>query len=520
MNIQHTVNVIIPVYKTKLNELEKVSLDRIYQVLQKHPLVVIKPQSLNITPLLEEYPQLTVEEFDDNYFKSISGYNRLMLSSEFYQRFSDCQYILICQLDAYVFTDELIKWCNKGYDYIGAPWLVRPIYNFPLLALASWIKKQYCNLFHRPNSQITNFKVGNGGFSLRKVSSHLQATSKLKHIIEEYLAHTKNHIFNEDVFFSVEVNRHGLCFTYPTYSEALQFSFDKYPALCYELNNSRLPFGCHSWYKRRMKKFWFPIIRNYSDLPQSISISKRFTAYIKSRYFRLMELCFPSQIQEAVAIPIIINNFNRLTTLKQLIASLEKRGYTNIHILDNGSCYPPLLEYYKTCRYEVIYLHRNIGFKALWKDRKTRNRFCSDYYIYTDADVMLDESCPKDTINHLYQLLKKNYKYAAKIGLSLRIDDLPDHYDQKQKVIQWESRYYKNLNNDRLYPAPVDTTFALYRPRVGLSHSRAVEAYRTSAPYQLKHLPWYVDSANISEEEKFYIQHCKRVTSWSSLSKG
>ena len=53
MNIQHTVKVIIPVYKTKLNELEKVSLDRIYQVLQKHPLVVIKPQSLNITPLLE-----------------------------------------------------------------------------------------------------------------------------------------------------------------------------------------------------------------------------------------------------------------------------------------------------------------------------------------------------------------------------------------------------------------------------------------------------------------------------------
>lgn len=49
-------------------------------------------------------------------------------------------------------------------------------------------------------------------------------------------------------------------FTYPDYMEALQFSFDKYPSLCYKLNNNQLPFGCHSWYKRRMKDFWFPII--------------------------------------------------------------------------------------------------------------------------------------------------------------------------------------------------------------------------------------------------------------------
>lgn len=518
-NIQHLVKVIIPIYKAKLNEFEKVSLDRSYQVLQNHPLTIIKPQSLAINSLLAEYPRLTVEEFNDSYFKSISGYNRLMLSPEFYRRFSNCQYILICQLDAYVFTDELTKWCDKDYDYIGAPWLVRPIYKFPLLALASWIKKQYCDFFRCPNSQITNFKVGNGGFSLRKVSSHLQATSKLTSTIEEYLSHTKNHIFNEDVFFSTEVNRHGLNFSYPTYLEALQFSFDKYPALCYKLNNRQLPFGCHSWYKRRMKKFWFPIIQNHSDLPQPVSVCKRFASYIKSHYFRLLELCFPSRIREAAEIPIIINNFNRLTTLKQLIASLEKRGYTNIHILDNNSSYPPLLEYYRSCRYEVIYLHQNIGFKALWKNRKTKKRFCSDYYIYTDSDVMLDENCPEDVINHLYQFLKGNYKYAAKIGLSLRIDDLPDYYNQKQKVIQWESRYYKKLNSDGLYPAPVDTTFALYRPRVGLSRSRAVEAYRTSIPYQLKHLPWYMDSANLSEEEKYYIQHCKRATSWSSLSK-
>ena len=46
-------------------------------------------------------------------------------------------------------------------------------------------------------------------------------------------------------------------------------------------------------------------------------------------------------------IPIIINNFNRLTYLKDLIFFLEKNGYVNIVVIDNASTYPPLLEYYK-----------------------------------------------------------------------------------------------------------------------------------------------------------------------------
>lgn len=260
-NNKAKVKIIIPIYKSTLSPLEEVSLRQVYKVLCKYPLVVIKPQSLNLESLQTEYPQLMFEAFDDSYFSGISGYNRLMMSEDFYSRFIDSTYILINQLDAYIFSDHLQDWCAKGYDYIGAPWLVRPLYHFPLFVFTSWIKRQYCNLLNCSNSQITNFKVGNGGLSLRKVDSHLKATIQLKTIIETYLSHHKNHLFNEDVFFSIEVNKHGLNFNYPNYMEALQFSFDKYPDLCYRLNNHQLPFGCHSWYKKRMKKFWFPIIK-------------------------------------------------------------------------------------------------------------------------------------------------------------------------------------------------------------------------------------------------------------------
>lgn len=250
-------------------------------------------------------------------------------------------------------------------------------------------------------------------------------------------------------------------------------------------------------------------------------ILKRGLARLKALYYRLREQLQPSAISRGTDVPIIINNFNRLTTLQQLIRSLTQRNYRHIYIIDNNSTYPPLLEYYNACPYPVIRLSENVGFKALWKVKELRKRFCGDYYIYTDADVMLDDNCPTDVVDHLLELLKNRYPMAAKIGLSIRIDDLPDCYSHKQQVIRWEQRYYahKAKNDDTLFRAPVDTTFALYRPRVGLSRSRAVEAYRTAAPYQIRHLPWYTDSNNLTKEEQYYISHCRRATSWSSQAR-
>ena len=118
----------------------------------------------------------------------------------------------------------------------------------------------------------------------------------------------------------------------------------------------------------------------------------------------------------------------------------------------------------------------------------------------------------------LFKELKK-HPFARKIGFSLRIDNIPDSYIHKEEVINLEKQYYLKPAEGGLYRAPIDTTFALYRPRVGLSRSRSVEAYRTAYPYQAEHLPWYNDSSNLSEEEQYYISHCTHITEWSSKSK-
>lgn len=250
------VAVIIPIYQATLSELELRSLKQAYTVLGSHPLIIIKPVSLDLSGLLEQFPKLAVETFNDNYFKGIAGYNKLMLSTELYERFRSFTYMLIYQLDAYVFRDELQAWCSKGYDYIGAPWLKKPVYDRPVISGIMRLIRWHCQRTNQPTKQALYNKIGNGGLSLRKVESHYQATLTYQKKIAFYLSRERCHFYNEDVFWATEVPE----FAYPQATEALRFAFDKYPSYCYKLTGRQLPFGCHSWYKRKMKKFWKPII--------------------------------------------------------------------------------------------------------------------------------------------------------------------------------------------------------------------------------------------------------------------
>lgn len=247
------VKVIVPVYRDTLEPYERISLKQNRMMLSRYPFVFVRPEGLDISSLMNEFPGCREEVFDRMYFGNLLGYNRLMMSAEFYRRFSDTEYLLICQLDAYVFRDELAEWCGKGYDYVGAPWPVPGIYRFPLL-------KQWRKFAHSKWRTEKDFKVGNGGFSLRKVSSHIRATEQLQDAINKHLERG-GYRCNEDLFFSLEVNKHGMGFTYPSFKEALHFSFDRYPLQCYIENRFRLPFGCHGWYKKKARKFWFRIIR-------------------------------------------------------------------------------------------------------------------------------------------------------------------------------------------------------------------------------------------------------------------
>lgn len=219
--------------------------------------------------------------------------------------------------------------------------------------------------------------------------------------------------------------------------------------------------------------------------------------------------------------PIYIISFNRLTYLKQLIEKLEYFGYTNIHVIDNCSTYPPLLEYLKTLGHKVHYLNKNYGHDVFWKCEIFDETIKNSYYAVTDCDIMPIENCPDDFLELFFKILIKNLKFT-KVGFSLKIADIPNYNNQKDFIINWESKFYnfkyhckykdKFIN---IYDADIDTTFALYRP----SFKNFYKAIRTGAPYQAYHLPWYKDStAPLSNEDKFYIENVDSEISNYSVS--
>jgi hypothetical protein len=213
---------------------------------------VIKPQSLDLT-ILCDHDFIDYVSFDDHYFKNRQGYNELMLWDGFYEKFLKFEYILIYQLDAFVFNDQLIEWCDKNYDYIGAPWLRSHPYIDVFKAVKSHIRifLHTCFNIKQPLSDLPTEiqyenKVGNGGFSLRRVRKFYDACKKYKAKQAKYINRPEHH-FNEDVWWAIELNRKSRAIKIPGYKKAIFFSFENEPRRAMELTGGTLPFGCHAW---------------------------------------------------------------------------------------------------------------------------------------------------------------------------------------------------------------------------------------------------------------------------------
>lgn len=232
--MKRIVAVVIPVYKPTLSILETISLKQIKRILGKHPIFLAAPESLD-TSYDGLGQDLQVERWPDEFFSSLSGYNQLMLSHGFYTRFHDFEYIFICQLDGFVFSDSLAEFCRMGYDYIGAP-----------IPVSRWLGM--------PNH------VGNGGVSLRKTQSMLRLLSEHKdiHLPNDFI--NRSYYGAEDACISYWMHNNGQSYSLPSIDVAAGFSLDQniQHRFAY-LNEKTLPFACHAWFKENFA-VWRPFI--------------------------------------------------------------------------------------------------------------------------------------------------------------------------------------------------------------------------------------------------------------------
>ena len=264
--------IVVPVYKSTPSPEEKISFFQLLKIFSKHTITIVTFSGLNIDFYIEKANiinvNIDVKCFECEYFESLMSYNTLCLNLSFYKTFSEYEYILIYQLDCYVFRDELEEWCKKGYDYVGAPWFTE-------------------NSSHEEGGKL--WKVGNGGFSLRKVDTFIKVLEYKKNIysvkraykinksnkgslldflkivffgknnrIKEILAQWND---AEDIFYCLVLENTKLRLRIPEVNEATKFAFEKSPRYLFDLNNEQLPFGCHAWKKYQYAEFWQEYIK-------------------------------------------------------------------------------------------------------------------------------------------------------------------------------------------------------------------------------------------------------------------
>lgn len=261
---KNLVAILIPVHKDTLDQFETGSLAQCFKFWgNKFDIFFVKPNNLDITNIQNKFGSSKIAEFDANYFGSITGYCRLMLATEFYERFLNYKYVFIYQTDGYAFRDELENWCKKDYDYIGAPWIPKDSHKRFCNRTFVSVRKVVNNCLGKPDRSTQYYQVGNGGVSLRKTEVFHSTTISDKANIDRYISNLgKSSMFNEDIYWglapksfdNVSGTQHQ--FSKPDYIEALGFSFDMNPDVCYKLNNKQLPFCSHGFSKPKFWKFW------------------------------------------------------------------------------------------------------------------------------------------------------------------------------------------------------------------------------------------------------------------------
>lgn len=253
LDLHSNVLVLIPIHRLPLTAVGRFSVERTCDVLSQWKVAFLCPERLKAAIGSIKWPRSDIQvlSYPNDYFESVDGYNRLLMSEDFYKGLLPHEYLLIVQPDALVISDQLAYWCDQNWSFIGAPW------------------------FKGFDKTTTDelIGVGNGGFSLRKVQDCLEALKNntpsflLKAFLKDPVRFVRDFWvrarkrykilpnYNEDHFFGALAPWLNPGFRVPSPKVALAFAFEVKPQTMYAMNGHELPFGCHA-FERYDYSFW------------------------------------------------------------------------------------------------------------------------------------------------------------------------------------------------------------------------------------------------------------------------
>lgn len=215
------------------------------------------------------WPGLRTLEVSRKYFGSVRAHNRMMLSRAFYELFSAYDFILNYHMDALVLSDQLLEWCDAGYDYIGAPvFNRRPPGTEPDMAYAATVNGGFSlrrvSAFQRVLESrvrqvdpIEQWRKG-GGTARQKFNRGVRTPLKFIPFFNGVRWETRRHTWSEDWFWSERACHYAPLNVAPP-REAVRFAFHGRPRYCLEQTGGELPFGVHAW-ARYDRAMWEPYL--------------------------------------------------------------------------------------------------------------------------------------------------------------------------------------------------------------------------------------------------------------------
>jgi|SRR5271165_678962 len=243
----------------------------------------------------------------------------------------------------------------------------------------------------------------------------------------------------------------------------------------------------------------------------------------------LRDQTYPSLVSRLQAeIPVIIPTFNSPTYLQNILQQLHDLRFQNIIVVDNASTYPPMDELLSDISgyVSVVRSDENRGARHVILDEKILT-LLPPLFCVTDPDLQFNDELPSDFLAELVLLTEK---YAVgKAGFSL---DISERYELKDEgflingrqygIREWERQFWETpleplAGGDRVYRAPIDTTFAVYNKK-HFSPENMFEAVRVAGRYSCRHLPWEKRSIVPKAEESYYRKAATRFGNYHKQS--
>ena len=237
--MNYKVCVVIPIYKNRFDDGENWAVKK---CIDKTPSIAhffLAQRAVNFSWYAHTYPHVKIITAIEWKLSTIEWYNNMLLQKSFYQRFLEWEYMFLFQPDGYMLgsEEELLRFCDAGYDYWGAPWYTpwkgHKVYR--------WSFKGVEHIpYMRSRIQPRMCLVGNGGVSLRNNSACVR-------LLRERWFEAKIWYDNEDKFFSY----HGLdtepLIKIPSAEEAERFALEL--QMKEKMEAGHIPFAVHAWKK-------------------------------------------------------------------------------------------------------------------------------------------------------------------------------------------------------------------------------------------------------------------------------